>query len=137
MSAASMVPSSILVELMTPVPLRTLVRVKVEMLAESKTTALAPLKLRVKEEELMIVLASRVRESANLVKSKVLFDISVATIVPSRILVELIQPVQLRALVRVKVEILAESKFTLPLKLKVNEELEITVLASRVRESLN
>ena len=52
---------------------------------------------------------SRVRESENLVKSRVLALKSELVIVPSRILVLVIHPVQTR-LVGVKVDILAESK---------------------------
>jgi hypothetical protein len=98
-----------LVELMTPVPFKTLVRVRVEILALSKLTALAPLKLKVKLDEEMTVLASKVKESAKAVKSRVSALMSPPTIVPSRILVEVIQPVQDR-LVKLRVPILAESK---------------------------
>jgi hypothetical protein len=136
-SAPTIVPSKILVLLITPVPLRTLVRVRVEIAAESKVTGLAPLKVRVKLEELITVLASKVSESAKAVKSKVSADTSVEVIVPSKILVELITPVPFKTLVKVRVEILALSKTTAfaPLKDKVNELLEMTVLASRTKES--
>ena len=55
------------------------------------------------------MLLSRVRESENLVKSKVLEERSALTIVESRMFVEVIQLVQTR-LVVVKVPTLAESK---------------------------
>lgn len=92
-----------------------------------------------KEELLMTVFASRVRESLSLVKSRVLLEISAATIVPSRILVLFMTPVPIKALVKVKVLMLAESKTTAlaPLKLRVKLELAMTVLASRVRESFS
>jgi hypothetical protein len=92
-SDPTMVPSRMLVLFITPVPFKTLVRVRVLILALSKLTVL-PLKLRLKEEPEMTVLLSRVRESAKAVKSKVSADISPLTMVPSRILVEEIQPVQ-------------------------------------------
>ena len=63
-----MVPSKILVLFITPVPTKALLKVRVEILAESKTTALAPLKLKVKLLEEMMVLASKTKESENSVK---------------------------------------------------------------------
>ena len=137
-SAATIVPSRRLVEFITPVPFKTLVRVRVEILAESKLTVL-PLKLKVKEEPLMTVLASSVNESAKAVKSRVSAETSPFTIVPSRMLVEVTTPVPMMALVKVRVLMEAESKRTelAPLKERLKEELEMTVLASRVRESAN
>ena len=84
------------------------------------------------------VLASSVKESLSLVKSKLLLERSAATIVPSKMLVELMTPVPTKALVKVRVEMLAESKTTVePLKESVKEELLMMVLASKTKESLN
>lgn len=83
-------------------------------------------------------MASRVRESASEVKLRVSALMSVAVIVSFKILVPVIQPVQFKALVTVRVLIEAESKTTvLPLKERVKEEESKTVLASRVSESVN
>jgi hypothetical protein len=125
-----------LVLLITPVPFNTLVRVRVDMAAESKVTGFAPLKVKVKEEELITVLASRVKESASSVKFKESAEWSAAKMVPSRMLVEVITPVPIKALVKVRVEILALSKLTvLPLKDRLKLEPLITVLLSKVSES--
>ena len=63
-----------------------------------------------KSELEMTVLASRVRESAREVKSKVSEETSVEVMVPFKMLVLVITPVPINPFVKVKVAIEAESK---------------------------
>ena len=80
------------------------------MVAESKTTPWAPLKVRVLAPTLITVEASKLKESANSVKFKVSADRSAATMVPSRIFVLVTTPVPTMAFVSVRVLIELESK---------------------------
>lgn len=134
-SALVMVLSAILLPLTTPVPMIGFVIVSVVTVAESAVKL--PLTVRVLAPVLMTVVASKVMLSLNWAKSRELLEMSVARMAPSKILPESITPVPTNGLVRVSVEMLAESMMTVPpLKLKLNPPLEMTVLASRVMESL-